>query len=187
MRIFLVLIFIFSLNKASELDNIPLQTLFKNNYYTYICKNRWKYINKYLGKREDLLSIVAYSCLKKHKLTLALDVAKALRFTKMGRINSSYITSLFAIKSYLIRYVEDNFNLRNITFPEIKGDDLAKVFFLTQQKLPKVSNNGYILNLDNKKIEVNYSVKSNEITLSFYDKNDNLIRKEIYWWLEKSY
>ena len=181
MRRLLILMFIFTLSFSSELDNIPLQTLFKNNYYTYICRNRWKYINKYLGKREDLLSIVAYSCLKKHKLTLALDVAKALRFTKMGRINSSYIISLFAIKSYLIRYIKDNFNLKNITFPEIKGDDLAKVFFLTQKKNPKVSNNGYFLNLENEKIEVNYSVKSNEITLSFYDKNNNLIRKEIYW------
>lgn len=166
---------------ANELVNMPLYTLFKKNYYSYICKNRWSYINKYIGKREDLLSLVAYSCLKKHKLTFALDIAKSLRFTKIGRINSSYIISLFAIKTYLVRYIVDNFNIQEIKMPFLKDDDLAEVFFLTQKKLPKVIHNGFILKNNNSFIEVNYSIKTNEILLKFYNKDKILQRKEIYW------
>lgn len=167
---------------SNDLSKISLTTLFKNHYYSYICLNRWIYINRYLGKREDLLSLVAYSCLKTHKLTFALDLAKALRFTKMGRINSTYIVSLFAIKNYLVRYIEDGFDIKTIKLPLLKGDDLAEVFFMTQRKLPKVSNHSFILKDNNDNlIEVSYSIKRNEISLKFYDKNKNLIRKDIYW------
>jgi len=181
MRIFIITFLFFKLLFSDSLQNESLITLFKKNYFTYICQNRWRYINKYLGKREDLLSIVAFSCLKKHKLTLALDVAKALRFTKLGRINSSYIVSLFAIKSYLIRYIEDNFDVKSIKLPIIRGDDLGKVFLIVQKTLPKVKDNKFFVKLGSNLVEVDYSIKTNEIALKFFDKSNNLIRKEIYW------
>jgi len=181
MRFLFVLIFIFSLSFGEDLKNKSLIFLFKNNYYTYICTHRWEYINKYLKKREDLLSIVGYSCLKKHWIIPALDVAKALRFTKMGRENSSYIVTLFTIKNFLIRYIEDNFNIKDIKIPLIKGDDLSKVFVLTQKVLPKVENESFVLKTNENLIKIEYNLEKGEIILGFYDKNNKLIKKERYW------
>jgi len=181
MKFIFVFIFIFSLSFGEDLKNKSLIFLFKNNYYTYICTHRWEYINKYLKKREDLLSIVGYSCLKKHWIIPALDVAKALRFTKMGRENSSYIVTLFTIKNFLIRYIEDNFNIKDINIPVIEGDNLGKVFVLTQKLSPKVKNESFTLKTNNETIKVKYLINTGELVLSFYDKNNNLIKKEKYW------
>ncbi len=176
-----VLIFIFALFvQAEDLSTKTIPYLFKNHYYSYLCLNRWKYINEFAGKREDLLSIVAYSCLKKHYLVYALDLAKNLRYTKMGRINSTYIISLFTIKNFLIRYIEDGLNLKNITIPYIENDDLGKIFYLTKKETPDVKNNSYELNLGNTKVKINYNINANELILSFY-KNKQLIKKEKYW------
>jgi len=181
MRYLIILLFIFNLSFGDDLKNKSIVFLFKHNYFSYLCNHRWDYINKYLGKREDLLSLVGYSCLKKHWIIPALDVAKALRFTKMGRINSSYITSLFAIKIFLIRYIEDNFNIKDIKVPSIEGDDLGRVFILAQKNLPIVRSESFILKTDKGFIKTEYKIKTGEIILSFYDKKNNLIRKEKYW------
>lgn len=179
MRILIVFIFILFL-KADTLSNKTIPYLFKNNYYSYLCINRWKYINQYVGKREDLLSIVAYSCLKKHYLTYALDLAKNLRFTKEGRINSTYIVSLFTIKNFLIRYILDDFDISYIKMPYIKSDDLGKVFILAQKQKPKIKNNSFTIKDKNFNINVNYDLENNTIILNFY-KDNNLIKKEKYW------
>ena len=179
MRILLIL-FIFISLEASSLKNKSIIYLFKNKYFNYLCLHRWQYINKYLGKREDLLSLVAYSCLKKHYLTYALDLAKAMRFTKEGRINSTYIISLFSIKNYILRYIMDNFDLSIINIPFIDSDDLGKIFILIKKQKPKVKNNTLYLNYQNIKIKVKYSIKNNTIILEFF-KDDKLLKKDIYW------
>jgi len=179
MKYLLIMIFLFSLN-AQDLNNKSIGYLFKNHYYTYLCLNRWKYINKYDGKREDLLSIVAYACLKKHYLTYALDLAKHLRYTKMGRVNSTYIISLFTIKNYLERYIEDKFDIKNINLPLIEGDDLGKIFNLTKKKQPKVDNNAYKINIGDFNVTVVYNIKTNDIILEYF-KNKKIIKKEKYW------
>jgi len=183
MRIFLIIIlftFISIKTYANNLYNKSIPYLFKHHYYTYLCLHRWKYINEYVGKREDLLSIVAYACLKKHYLTYALDVARNLRYTKEGRINSTYIITLFFIKNLLMRYIEDNFNISYINIPNIKSDVLGQVFILTKKLKPKVSNNQYALKIKNKKIVVKYDLKYNEIIIDYFN-NKKLIKKDIYW------
>ena len=173
---FSVILFAQKINLSDK--SIPF--LLKNHYYTYLCLNRWKYINRYAGKREDLLSLVAYACLKKHYLTYALDLAKELRYTKIGRENSTYIISLFAIKNFLMRYIEDGLDISKISFPIIKNDDLGKVFVLTKKIKPKVNNNSYTLYYKGNKIVVNYNIQANQIIISFFD-NKKLIKKEKYW------
>ena len=178
-----LIVFILFLNiYAFDLSKQSIVYLFKNNYFSFICQHRWQYINKYLGKREDLLSLVGYSCLKKHQLTLALDVAKALRFTKDGRINSNYIATLFDIKTLLIRYVYNNkISLNLINIPYSFDDDLGKVFYLVKIQKPVVKNNSFIVRTkDGKKIKVFYDIKDNNFILSFY-KNSKLIKKDTYW------
>ncbi len=178
MRVLLILIFILFL-RADDLSNKTIPYLFKNHYYSYLCLNRWRYINKFVGKREDLLSIVAYSCLKKHYLVYALDLAKNLRYTKVGRINSTYIISLFTIKNFLIRYIEDGFDIKTIKIPYIEGDDLGKVFYLTEKKNPKIEHNSYKLDVNDTKINITYDIKADILILNFY-KNGKLIKKEKY-------
>lgn len=181
MRILLIfLLSLFIKINADNLQNKSVIYLFKNHYYSYLCLNRWKFINEYVGKREDLLSIVAYACLKKHYLTYALDLAKNLRYTKEGRENSTYIISLFTIKNFLMRYIMDNFDISIINIPYIESDDLGKVFLLTKQEKPIVNKNRYILKDKNENIEVSYDIKANDIVIKFF-KNKKLIKKEKYW------
>jgi len=179
MRFLLIILFFISL-RANYLEEKSIIYLFKNNYYSYLCNNRWKYINEYAKKREDLLSVVAYSCLKKHYLTYALDLAKNLYTTKEGRINSTYIISLFTIKNFLSRYIADGFDISRIKIPNIKSDDLGRVFILVREQKPKPVNNKISLQDKNTKIEVFYNTDTNEIDINFY-KNGKLLKKDKYW------
>ena len=179
MRILLIFLFFVFVN-AENLQNKSIVYLFKHNYYSYLCIHRWQYINKYESKREDLLSIVAYACLKKHYLTFALDLAKNLRYTKEGRTNSTYIISLFTIKNFIMRYIEDGFDISKIQIPNIESDDLGKVFILTRTQKPKTKNEAYKINTGEYNISVSYKIKTNEIILEFY-KGSQLIKKEKYW------
>jgi len=177
----LIILILFLNLYAIDLSKQNIVYLFKNNYFSFICQHRWKYINKYLGKREDLLSLVGYSCLKKHQITLALDVAKALRFTKAGRLNANYIATLFNIKTLLIRYVEDKISLSLVNIPYILDDDFGKVFYLAKIQKPVIKNNSfYVTTKEGNKIKIFYDLKNNNFVLSFY-KNKKLIKKERYW------
>jgi hypothetical protein len=172
----LIFLFLFAFLLA---DDIPLISAFKKGHYSKICMNRWKYINKYLNKREDLLSLVAYSCLKKRYLTPGLDLAKVLKKTKLGRKNATYITTLFLMKKLLLEFIFDDLDIKNIKLPLIKDDILGIVFY-------NIQNNNFIK--ENKKI----IIQNNEKKLVIYpNKNYNLVietfinnkfqKKEIYW------
>ena len=165
---------------ALNLPKNDVVYLFQNSKFHLLCQNRWKYINKYLGKREDLLSLVAFSCLKEHKITLALDLAKALRFTKIGRNNANYIATLFNIKTLLIRYIKDDFSLNDINIPYVLDDDLGRVFYFVKKQKPLVRNGFFEVKDKNRLFKVYYDVKSNRFILKIY-KHAELIKKEIYW------
>ena len=178
---FLIILIIFLNSYANDLSKKDITYLFKNHYFSYICQKRWKYINEYVGKREDLLSLVGYACLKKHQLIFALDVAKYLRYTKMGRINANYIVTLFNIKTILIRYVKDKISLQAINIPYVLDDDLGKVFYLAKKQKPDIKNNSFDLKTKKGgKISVFYDIKDNYFIIKFY-KNSKLIKKDIYW------
>ena len=181
MKKIIILIFLLIVNiNAWDLSKKDITYLFKNHYFSFICKHRWKYINKYIGKREDLLSLVGYSCLKKHQLIPALDVAKSLRYTKMGRTNANYIATLFNIKTMLIRYLLDKISLDDISIPYVLDDDLGKVFYLTKSQKPKSKNGKFKIKDKDKEIEVSFDMKNNNIILKFY-KDSKLIKKDMYW------
>jgi len=180
MRFLLILLFLLSLMKADYLENKSIVYLFKHNYYSYLCIHRWKYINEYAKKREDLLSVVAYACLKKHYLTYALDLAKNLTYTKEGRINSTYIISLFTIKNFIMRYIMDRFDISNIKIPNIESDDLGKVFILIKTQKPKVIDRKVSLKDKDINITVFYDFETNEIIIDYF-KDNKLIKKDKYW------
>ena len=181
---FISLFFVLLLNlyaSDNNLSNKSLVYLFKYRYYTYICLNRWKYISKYMKKREDLLSIVAYSCLKKKYITYALDLAKNMRFTVLGRNNANYIATLFNIKTILRRYLVDGIPLNGVEFPYVVNNNLGKVFNLIKQQNPQVKNNAVLLNNGDEKILVTYKIETDEIILDFLDNQGHFLRKERYW------
>ena len=70
----LIILFVFS-------NSLSLLELYKKKQYLYICHKRWKYINKY-SNNEELLFLVASSCLKNGYIIPALDVSKVLKKTK---------------------------------------------------------------------------------------------------------
>ncbi|WP_024792028.1 hypothetical protein [Lebetimonas sp. JS170] len=120
---------------------MPLNVAFKKGFYYKICDKRWDYINKYINKREDLLSLVAYACLKRRNLTPALDLAKVLKTTPLGRKNATYITTLFLMKKLILEYIFDDINLNNIKLPVINDNLLGIVFNYIQTKKVKKENN----------------------------------------------
>jgi len=170
-----------NLYSAENLNDKDLIYLFKHKYYNYICQKRWRYINMYTKKREDLLSVVAYACLKKRYITFALDLAKSMRFTKVGRNNANYIATLFNIKTILRRYLVDKIPLNGVEFPYVIDNNLGKVFNLIKKQNPQVKNNAVLLNDGNQKILVTYKIETDEIILDFLDNQRHFLRKERYW------
>ena len=175
MRILIVVIFatfVFA-------ENISLPILFKKGFYTQICNKRWVYINKYVHKREDLLSIVAYSCLKKGYLTPALDLAKVLDTTPIGRKNATYISTLFLMKKLLLDALFDNTKGKNIKLPEIKDNLLGIVFHYWINNKYSEKNNIITINDKNKKFVISVT-KYYNLLIKMYI-NNNLIKKEKFW------
>jgi hypothetical protein len=142
--------------------------------------NRWVFIDKYSQKREDLLALVAYSCLKKHYLTPALDLAKILRTTKDGRINATYLDTLFLVKLLIIRYIEDGYDLNSVSFPHLEGDDLGKVFYLIKKEKPKPQGNSVVVKGKKYTYKITFVSKVNNLVLDVYE-NGKLVKKEKYW------
>ena len=173
---FLILI-IFSTFIFAEEMSLPL--LFKKGFYTQICTDRWKYINKYVNKREDLLSIVAYSCLKKGYLVPALDLAKVLKTTSMGRTNATYISTLFLMKKLILQYLFDDFDLKTIKIPKINDNLLGVVFNYLSSKTYKKDKNSVTIIDRNKKFIVS-TTKNYNLVIEIYE-NNKLIKKVKYW------
>jgi len=158
---------------------IPLNIAFQKGYYSKICMDRWIYINKYINKREDLLSLVAYACLQKRYLTPALDLAKVLKKTSLGRKNATYITTLFLMKKLIIEYLFDDLDIKKIKLPVIK-DNLLGIVFENIQKNNFIRKNKQIIIQDKKRKLVVYANKNFNIVIKVFVK-DKLNKKEIYW------
>jgi hypothetical protein len=173
----LILFFLFNIFLFSK--EIALNVVFQKGYYSKICMNRWKYINKYVNKREDLLSLVAYACLKKKYLTPALDLAKVLKVTTIGRKNATYITTLFLMKKLILEFILDNIDIKNIKLPIIK-DDLLGVVFYNIQKNNFVKKNNRIIIQNNEKKLIVYINKNYNIVIESFVENE-LQNKDIYW------
>ena len=180
MRIVLGMILLFHLLFSLDIKTMSLIDLFNNHDYYYICNKRWFYINKFINKREDLLSLVAYSCLKKGNLVPALDIAKVLKNTKEGRKNATYIATLFLMKKLIIQVINDNLDISPIKLPIIKDYTLGKVYRLLQtNKYQQVDNKKLILKHNDFLYEVLLTERGDLLIKTF--KNNNLIKKELIW------
>ncbi|WP_456480409.1 hypothetical protein [Nautilia sp.] len=175
----LLVLFNFVFASSDYLKNMTLIELFNNKYYSYICNQRWKFINKYNNKREDLLSLVAYACLKKRFLTPALDLAKVLKVTKEGRKNATYIVTLFLMKKLIMQMIDDNLQIGDITLPQISDNTLGKVFGLIQKGDYEKKDGALVVKNGNTTYKVwisdNYNVVIDTVV------NGELTKREYYW------
>ncbi|ACM93122.1 hypothetical protein NAMH_1149 [Nautilia profundicola AmH] len=175
----LVIFFNFLFSGQDDLKNKSLIELFNQKYYTYICDKRWKFINEYNNKREDLLSLVAYSCLKKRYITPALDLAKVLKVTKEGRKNATYIVTLFLMKKLIMQLLNDDLNMGDIKLPTINDNELGRLFKYIQDGDYEKEGNSIIINLHNKKYKI-WMTKRNNIVIDTLI-NGQLEKREYYW------
>ena len=176
----ILVIFFFSILFSSEnLKNMNLLELFNKKYYTYICNRRWQYINKYHNKREDLLSLVAYACLKKRYLTPALDLAKVLKVTKEGRKNATYIVTLFLMKKLIMQIINDNMSIGNIKLPQITDNTLGIVFSFIEKNLFERKDKTLIIKNGNTVYKVKVSGDYNIVIDVLI--NNELKKREFYW------
>jgi len=179
-KLFLV-IFLSNLVFSAQnyLQKMTLLQLFKKQYYSYICQERWRYINKYNNKREDFLSLVAYACLKKRYLTPALDLAKVLKVTKEGRKNATYITTLFLMKKLIIQKIEDNLDLSKIVLPLIEDNNLGIVYSYIQKG--KYHINSGVIFIEDGKISFKVWINNNYNVVVEKFENNQLKKREFYW------
>jgi hypothetical protein len=160
-------------------NELLLKEEFKNGHYSKICMDRWRYINKYVNKREDLLSFVAYACLKKKYLTPALDLAKVLKVTTLGRKNATYITTLFLMKKLILEFIFDGLDFKSIKLPIIKDDTLGIVFYHIQKNNFTRENGKIVIQIDKETLVVYPNKNYNIVIEHFID--DKLKSKDIYW------
>jgi len=176
--IFLFFNFIFA--DQNNLRNMSLIELFNKKYYSYICEKRWEYINKYNNKREDLLSLVAYACLKKRYLTPALDLAKVLKVTKEGRKNATYIITLFLMKKIIMQIINDNLQIGDLKLPAINDNSLGKVFGLIEKGSFKREKNALEINLSKGTVYKVWISHNCNIVIDTIN-NGKVVKREYYW------
>ena len=179
MRKIVIIFFSFCFLFSEDIDNMSLIELYKNNHHSRICSRRWVYINRFVNKREDLLSLVAQSCLKTGNLIPALDVAKMLKDTKEGRKNATYIATLFLMKKLITQVIIDNLDISLIKIPVIKDYTLGKIYNLLQKNNYKIDGNRLTLNDDEFSYKVLLMRKENLLIKTF--KDGILIKEETIW------
>ena len=171
--ILLSILFIFTFS-----NNLSLLELYKKKQYLYICHKRWRYINKY-SNNEELLFLVASSCLKNGYIIPALDVSKVLKKTKKGRTNATYIATLFLMKKLIIQIIEDNLDVSSIKLPLIKDHLLGQIYNQIQNSNFRLENNKLIIKIDKKIFEVSLNKEKNLLIKIFV--NNKLIDKKSIW------
>jgi len=175
----LLMFFNLMFSAQNNLQNMTLLELFNNKYYTYICDKRWYFINKYNNKREDLLSLVAYACLKKRYLTPALDLAKVLKVTKEGRKNATYIVTLFLMKKLIMQIINDDMSIGDIKLPQINDNTLGIVFSFIEKNHFEKKDNTLIIKDAKTVYKVKIS-KNNNVVIDILI-NNKLKKREFYW------
>jgi hypothetical protein len=174
-----ILLFKLLFSFDNNLENKSLLELFNGHYYSYICSKRWNYINMYNNKREDMLSLVAYACLKKRFLTPALDLAKVLKVTKEGRKNATYIVTLFLMKKLLIQLINDNIKIDYIKLPQIQDNTLGIVFGLIEKGVYEKHDSEIIIKNNDTVYKLKVS-KNNNVVIDTLKKSQ-LLKREYYW------
>ncbi len=163
----------------NNLKNLSLTELFNQKKYAYICDKRWDFIDKYNNKKEDLLSLVAYACLKKRNITPALDLAKVLKVTKEGRKNATYIVTLFLMKKLIIQMLNDDMSITNVSLPQITDNNLGKAFYYIQEG--KFTKNNYKITIKTDKNVYKIRLTNHNNVLIEEYSGDKLIKREYYW------
>jgi len=122
---------------------------FKNQEYNTICN--FKNINRI--KDEKVLSLVGISCVKIDKLYLLPFIIKKLKHTKIGRLNSIYLLTIYMQKKLLYSYFFDNLDLSNFNLPDTDYI-LSHIFYNIKHKSFKKEGNVYMIKYANKLIKV---------------------------------
>jgi len=122
---------------------------FKNQEYNTICN--FKNINRI--KDEKVLSLVGISCVKTDKLYLLPFIIKKLKHTKIGRLNSVYLLTIYMQKKLLYSFFFDNLNLNNFNLPDTDYI-LSHIFYSIKHKNYKIQGNEYIIKYANEIIKV---------------------------------
>jgi len=178
-KVVITTLFSFCFLFSEDIDNMTLIDLYKNYHYSHICSRRWVYINRFVNKREDLLALVAQSCLKTGNLIPALDVAKMLKNTKEGRKNATYIATLFLMKKLIIQVFIDKLNISPIKLPIIKDYTLGKIYSLLQKNSYKIDGNRLTIKDEEFSYKILLMKKENLLIKTF--KNGTLIKEETIW------
>lgn len=164
MKIKIFLIFL-----ITNLAFANILTDFKNQNYQKICNMK----NIETIKNEKLLSLVGISCVKIDKLYLLPFIIRRLKHTKIGRLNSIYLLTIYTQKKLLYSYFFDNLNLSNFSLPDTDYI-ISHVFYKIKNHHFKVEQNVYIVKY-NKEIYKIYK-KGTKLFIDEY-KNNKLIKR----------
>ena len=144
-------------------------TDFKNHNYNDICQIK----NIENTKNEKILSLIGISCVKIDKLYLLPFVIKRLKHTKIGRLNSIYLLTIYMQKKLLYSYFFDNLNLNNFDLPDTDYL-ISHIFYEIKHNNYKKLGNIYIIQYDDEIYKV-YK-KGTKLFVDEY-KNNKLIKR----------
>ena len=142
---------------------------FKNKNYSIICNI--KKINSITD--EKVLSLVGISCVKTDRLYLLPFIIKKLKHTKIGRLNSIYLLTIYMQKKLLYSFVFDNLNLDSFNLPDTDYI-ISHVFYKIKRKEYKKLGDKLIINYNGETIKV-YK-EGDKLFIDEY-KNNKLIKR----------
>ena len=122
---------------------------FKNQNYKNICNI--KTINSL--NDEKILSLVGISCVKTDKLYLLPFIIKKLKHTKIGRLNSVYLLTIYMQKKLLYSFMYDNLILDNFNLPDTDYI-ISHVFYKIKNKDYKKDKNVIIIHYNDEMIKI---------------------------------
>ncbi len=122
---------------------------FKNHKYKKICNI--KMINSITD--EKVLSLVGISCVKTDRLYLLPFIIKKLKHTKIGRLNSIYLLTIYMQKKLLYSFMFDKLILNNFNLPDTDYI-ISHVFYKIKNKEYKKSKNIIVLDYNEEIIKV---------------------------------
>jgi len=149
---------------------------FKQAYLNHDFKNLCKYgitHFKDIKKNENTLSLVGLSCVKSDDLFYLPVIINNLKFTKNGRKNSIYFSTLLLEKKLLIAYMIDNFDVSYYRLPFI-NHPISVVFQAIQNK-NFTKQDGILTIKKGNKIYKVYKTEDDKVFIDEYENGDLII------------
>ena len=178
MKMFFLLLFS-ALFLFAKVEKEDVYNAYKNKNFTQSCKLGMSILGR--EKRdENFVSVVGLSCINADMIDTAVNSAKYLKATAIGRNNASYIASIFLIKKLLLQFMFNDTDISTLSLP--KSDHvLSIVFENVSQKKYKIVEGVYFVTQGEYTYSLSKTIDTyNKIVIRKF-KGLHPLEQHIYW------